>query len=516
MTAACKPIEEMNETELVEALRDPHWRIRNIYWVTDKDGNAIRFIPWPEQEKFLANIWYRNVIPKARQRGFSTVVQIMMLDACLFVPNTSAAVIAQDDTTAKAIFQKKIKFAWERLPPLVREMVGTPTRNNEHELAWQTGSSLLVATSTRGNTLQYLHISEFGEICARNPGHADEIIEGSLPSVAVHGVIAIESTVESPFGHFSNMVRRAQATEESGRELTAKDYRLHFASWWDADEYELDPENVAISPTDDAYFYRIEAAIGRPIGPRKRAWYVATRENDFGGSNEKMWRQYPSTLAEAFTVSSDGLWLSQQMAKARKEGRICRLPIADGIPVNTFWDLRDNKVVWLHQKDGPWDNFIDFIEAKGEPYSYVVRQLMERQAEHGFVWGDHHLPHDGNTRSEAATELKTPHDMLWDLGLRNIVIIPRIPDLITGIDLLRQDMAHYRFDEARCKEGIEHLDGYSKKWNAQMALWSESVAENGHEHATDALRQKAQWAHRIRASGGKKLPNRRNRSGMAA
>lgn len=513
-----KPIEAMSEAELIAALKDPHWRLRNLYWVADKDGKAVRFIPWPEQEKFLNNIWFRNVVPKARQRGFSTVVQLLALDACLFTPNISAGVIAQDDMTALQIFEKKIKFAWDRLPPLIREMVGVKY-SNKHELALKTGSSFIVATSTRGTTLQYLHVSEFGRICATNPGHANEIIEGALPSVDQRGVIVIESTVESPFGPFSDMVRNALAIQQSGRPLSPMDYRLHFASWWDADEYETDPKNVIISEKDNAYFYHLEAAIGREISPRKRAWYVAKRDNDFGGSNEKMYRQYPSTLDEAFTVSSEGLWLSEQMALMRRQGRICALPVSQSTPTNTFWDLRDNKVVWLHQKNGPWDDFVDYIEASGEPYSYVVRKLMEKQAEHGLVWGRHYLPHDGNTKSESAAALHTPYDMLWDLGLRNIEIVPRIPELTVGIDQLRQDMVKYRIDETRCKEGIQHLDGYSKAWNERMGIWSERVLENGHEHATDALRQKAQaeFAGMLKSSTPDTPTTKRRRrpSGMA-
>lgn len=491
IAAGDKPVSQMTERDLIVALRDPHWRLRNLYYVKDKEGNAVQFRPWPEQEKFLDNIWYRNVVPKARQRGFSTVMQILEFDACIFVPNTSAAIIAQDDTTALQIFQNKIKFAWDRLPQIVRDMA--PLKyDTKHEMVWRHGSSILVATSTRGNTLQYLHVSEFGQICAKNPGHANEIIEGSLPSVDQRGTIVIESTVESPFGAFSDMVRRADDTQKLGRPLSPMDYRLHFASWWDADEYETDPAHVIISEKDNAYFYRLEAAIGREINLRKRAWYVATRDNAFGGSDEKMWRQFPSTLEEAFTVSSEGLWLSEQMALMRRQGRICALPVSQSTQTHTFWDLRDNKVVWLMQVNGPWCDWIDFIEASGETYAYVVRKLAEKQAEHGLVWGRHYLPHDGTTKSESATALKSPYDMLWDLGLRNIEIVPRIQQLTVGIDQLRQDMANYRIDETRCKEGIRHLDGYSKTWNERMGIWSDTVLQNGHDHATDAMRQKAQ------------------------
>lgn len=86
------PLAGMTEGQIVEALADPHWRLRNLYYLSDEEGNAVRFRPRPEQEKSLSDLRYRCVIPKARQRGFSTVVQIMMSDACVFVPGTAAAV----------------------------------------------------------------------------------------------------------------------------------------------------------------------------------------------------------------------------------------------------------------------------------------------------------------------------------------------------------------------------------------------------------------------------------------
>ncbi|QND61463.1 hypothetical protein HB778_30360 [Mesorhizobium huakuii] len=511
----------MTLREFQLALKDPYWRIRNLYWVSDKEGKPVLFRPWPEQEKFYKEMWYRNVVPKARQRGFSTAVQIMMLDAAIFVPNTACAVIAQDETTALQIFEKKIKFAWNRLPVYVREVVAPLKFNTKHELVMEHGSSMLVSTSTRGTTLQYLHVSEYGKICEKDPVHADEIMEGSLPSVDSSGVIVIESTVETPYGHFSNMVRVAEKHQQTARQLTKLDYKLHFASWWDAPEYELDPALVVISPKDQAYFYRLEATLKRDISPAKRAWYVTMRDSTFGGEDEKMFRQYPSTLDEAFSVSSEGLWLSKQLARARREKRISKLPFLPGIPVNTFWDLGvdDDNSIWFHQFYGPWDHWINYAEASGEPYSYSVGQMQELQAKFGYVWGTHHLPHDGNQRRPGAESLKTPQDMLEDLGLSNIVIVPRIAETSLGIMQLREDFNNYRFDEENCAEGLKHLDGFSKTWNARMSLWNAEIAKNGHQHAADAIRQKAQVAHLLKGDD-EPAPTRpkklRNRSGMAS
>lgn len=490
-----KPLAEMTEQELAEALTDPHWRLRNLYYIKDKDGRTVIFTPNEEQEKFLARLWYRNIVPKARQRGFSTLVQLLMLDTCLFVPNSDTAVIAQDQDTAKKIRDLKIKFAYDRLPPLVRRMVPLTT-DNITELAWDNGSRMSVSTSVRGGTIDFLHVSEYGVICLYDPGKAQEIQEGSLPAVPQGGIAVIESTVESPYGIFSDMVRAAEATEAQGRPLTPLDYRLHFASWWDAIEYELDPTGIIISPQDHAYFNRIEADIGFPISLRKRAWYVTMRDSQFGGDSSKMWRQYPSTLKEAFTVANHGLWLSEQMANARRQGRITDVPLTPGVPVNTFWDLGTNDAtsIWLHQHVGPRDHFIGYIEGSGEPPSYYVSELQKTREERRFVWGRHYLPHDGAHNHVNSTQLVTWQVMLGDLGLKDIEIVPRAESVDVEIQLMREDFATYWFDQTECKVGLEHLDGFAKVFNMSMQVFTGSIAKNGHQHAADALRQKASAA----------------------
>lgn len=506
----------MSEGAFLEALQDPYWRLRNLYMIRDKNGRTVLFTPNEVQDRFIANLWYRNVVPKARQRGFSTLIQLLMLDTCLFVPQTEAAVIAQDKDTAKRIRDGKIKFAWDRLPGLVREMVPLTT-DNVTELIWKNDSHMTVSTSVRGGTISFLHVSEYGVICLHDPSKAVEIQEGSLPAVPLGGISVIESTVESPYGIFSDMVRVAMANEEAGKPLSRLDYRLHFASWWDSEEYELDPAGVVISPQDHAYFERIEGVIGRPIGIRKRAWYVAIRQSEFGGNSEPMFRQYPSTLEEAFQVATDGLWLAEQLARARREKRITSVPLDPSVPVNTFWDLgEDNQAIWLHQSVGPRDHWIGFLGGSGEAPSYYVLELQKRREQRKFVWGKHFLPHDGAQRKANTTALKTYADMIEELGFSDIEIVPRADSVDLAINLMREDFGNYWIDETECKDGIQHLDGFMKVWNARMQVFTGSVAKNGHDHAADAMRQKAQ-AKAAGLMGGMRQPSsgkRRNRSGM--
>ena len=507
----------MTTEELKAKCEDSLWRIENLYYILDKDGNTVLFRPNEPQRKMLRRMWHNNIVPKARQRGFSTLIQIIILDQCLWNENQKAAIIAQDQATASKIMRNKIEFAYERLPPWLRKQVPILT-DNVQEKIFANGSSIQVSTSARGDTLNWLHISEFGIICFESPVKAEKIVTGAL-AAAEQGITFIESTAKGRDGAYYKMVMEALALAEAGKKLNRLQYRLHFASWWDADEYEMDPEGVIIEAKDHKYFDELEREIGRQISLRKRAWYVSIRRNKYADEDEKMWQEYPSTVLEAFKVSVDGVILAKQMKVARAQNRITRVPYRPDVPVNTFWDLgvNDEIAIWFHQAVGLMDHFIDYYECSGEPYSFVMAEFQRR----GYIYGHHFLPHDGDHRRPGALVIETPQQMLEGLGLKNIHIVERTMDLMAvGIPALKDDFSNYLFDEEKCAQGLLHLDNYRKQWNKKMGVWSDTPHKNGHQHAADALRQKAQAREEVRrlvsVSGIKTRPTRRNRSGMAA
>ncbi len=310
------------------------------------------------------------------------------------------------------------------------------------------------------------------------------------------------------------MAQRAQQLHELGKDLAKSDYRFHFAPWWEAGEYEADPASAIVAPLDNAYFARLEAEIGEEIGPRKRAWYIGKRDADFSGDRELMMREYPATAEEAFAQSIEGVYLADQLAAARRDGRITTVPHDPSRPVNTFWDLHhggnDAVSIWFHQRQGLRDHFIRFIEGSGEPYSFYVQQMQAL----GYVLGKHYLPHDAGRRFPGAETNPTIEDMLHELGLRETQIVDRVADITAGIQQMRDDFGNYWFDETNCAEGLRHLGLYRKEWNDRLGCWRERPREDGHPHAADALRQKAQ-GYSVPGAGGLRR-KRRYRSAMAA
>jgi hypothetical protein len=508
--------------DMVRCLEDPMWRLCSgaLYRIVTKSAAteggtlSVPFRPNASQVAFIRSLWNRSLILKARQLGFTTLISVMWLDHALFNADQRCGIIAQDREAAEAIFRDKVRYAYMQLPDQMRQAFPLAKDSATELLFAHNNSSVRVATSMRSGTIHRLHVSEFGKICAKFPDKAVEVVTGSLPAVPLDGVAIIESTAEGQEGEFYEMCRRAQAHAEAKKHLTPRDYRFHFFAWHDNPEYAMDPRGILITAKDHEYFDGIAAKVRRPITPRQRAWYCATRAADFAGQPELMWREYPSTPEESFQQSTEGTYYAVQMTAARATGRIGRVPMVTGVPVNTFWDIgaSDGTAIWFHQKIGAEHRFIAFDEAWGEPYSYFVSRMQAR----GWVWGRHFLPHDAMHERQQGTTVASPLTMLEALapGWR-FEIVPRVDELQHGIQATRDIFGQCWFDETACAAGLEHLAMYRKQWNDRLGVWSDSPRKDIHTEAADAFRQFAQgWTEHSVSAGAR--PNRKNRSGMAA
>lgn len=489
------------DKELALCLADPMWRICSgaLYKIMLKsdvgEGSVVPFIPNRSQRRLIKRIWHRNIILKARQLGFTTLIAIMWLDHALFNADQRCGIIAQDKEAAAIIFRDKVKLAYERLPEQLRLAMPLKRDSASELLFAHNNSSIRVATSMRSGTIHRLHVSEFGKIGAKFPEKAKEVVTGSLPAVPLDGIAIIESTAEGREGEFFKMSQRAEALSEQGSKLSPRDYRFHFFPWWEEPAYQVEPTGP-LSDKDNEYFDQIEASEKTTLTPAQRAWWVSTRDSDFGGDAEKMWQEYPSTAKEAFQVSTEGTYYATQIAAARKAGRVGLVPVADGVPVNTFWDIgnSDGTAIWFHQKVGLAHRFVKFIEGWGEPYSYYTKKMQEL----GYVWGTHYLPHDAGHRRQQGNSLASPKEMLEKLNIAGTwEIVPVVSEVTHGIQLVRSIFGECWFDEAGCKEGFDHLAGYRKTWNETAGAWSSQPRHDIHSEAADAFRQFAQSVEKL-------------------
>jgi hypothetical protein len=467
----------MNKAELAIAeknLSDRWWRLHNLYYIVDKSGRKVLFAPNWAQRQLYKDLWYCNTILKARQLGISTFVCLLFLDACFFNSNVTGGVIAHTREDAEHLF-KRIKFAYDNLPEPLRA-ARAATNDSARELVFNNGSSIRVGTSMRGSTLQFLHISEFGKICAKYPDKAQEIITGSLNTIAPGQYVIIESTAEGREGHFYEMCKQAQALASQGKELSKLDFKFHFFPWWKEPSYRIGSPVIMPQETID-YFGSLEAR-GIKLDPEQKFWYAA-RAATQGGD---MLREYPSSADEAWESAVDGAYYSRQISQARVEKRIGFVPYDESVPVVTAWDLgyNDSTSIWFAQLIGKEIHFIDYIEGSGESLAHWLGVVKSKP----YVFEKHLAPHD--IMAHEYTSGMTRQASARKMGI-TLVPVPRV-EIIPGIDAARNILNRCWFDERKCSQGIKCLENYKKLWNDRAGCWSSSPLHNWASHGADAFR----------------------------
>ncbi len=459
--AMLSPKEQVAFDLLQQNLCSRVWRLNNLYYITDEKGRKIKFRLNIAQQKLLDNMWYFNIILKARQLGFTTFLCILFLDTALFRPNTHCGIIAHNREDAEEFFTNKVRYAYDNLPDDIREAMTAPTDSTK-KLAFSNGSSIRVGTSLRSGTFYMLHISEFGKICARWPAKAKEIVTGSINTVHSGQFVFIESTAEGREGPFFEFCMTAMKRALQGVTLNPLQFRFHFFPWWKDPRYVIDRDAV-IDDEMNTYFDKLSSK-GIKLTRKQKNWYTTKAELQ----GEDMLREYPSSPEEAFNASVIGSYFSRQMATMRKEGRLTKVPYDPLYPVNVFWDIgyNDHTSLWFHQRVGVENRFINYFEGRHEGLQYYVDYLFKLP----YIYGKQYMPHDGRNHSPQTG--KSFEEYATGLGLRSISIVPRAKnaeEVQQGIQASRNFLDVAWIDEESCSQGVKCLDSYRKEWDPNLS-----------------------------------------------
>ena len=471
----------MTREELVAILGTRQGRLSHLYWITDKRGAVVKFAPNPAQAKLLEDMHYLNVILKARQLGFSTFILLLALDCCLWNDNFSAGLIADTLPNAKHLLGR-VKFSYERLPDALKARLAIVTDNTE-EIKFSNGSEIRVGTSLRSGTFNLLHISEYGKICAKDPGKADEIKTGALNTLAPRQLCFIESTAEGKSGDFYEKSMAAQHISTAGREPGEIEYKFHFFPWFADATYTLD-EPYPLTPENLDYFSDLEKT-GITLTDGQKWWYAAKQREQGDG----MFKEFPSTPDEAFRAARDGAYFAKDMQNLRLRKLIGSFQPVTGIPVHTFWDLGlgDYTSIWLMQQVAGRFRFVGYTENSGEGLAYYFDWLDKWRVRHSAKWGVHYAPHDIAARRDSNTGgVTTRLDIARNLGFA-FRKVDRNPDKRNSIEACRVKLPDCEFDETGCGAGILHMENYSREWNDKLGVWNSYPRHDEHSHGADAF-----------------------------
>lgn len=304
-----------------EKIKDKRWRMDNLYWIITKDGEKKPFQMNRAQLHFFLNylsipgkIYHRHVILKARQLGFTTFIDIFILDETLFNTNKESIIIAHKVQDATEIFDKKIDFAIRNMAPDVKGAFFKINHNSARKIqvvvdygpeAGST-SSIAVSVSGRSGTYHLVHISEFAKMCVLFPKRAEEVETGTFPTVPFDGFIFIESTAEGMAGRFYEIFNENwNSREKITPQLSQVQFLPHFYNWqYDDMEMKKIRANILTSQMDECEIDWGEYQKENNLTDLEITYYYM-KWQQFGGKGgtdavKKLKQEYPTTPEEAF------------------------------------------------------------------------------------------------------------------------------------------------------------------------------------------------------------------------
>lgn len=481
-----------------EKLEDKRWRMTSgeIYFIKDKSGKKVPFIPNEFQLYYLAKKHNRNIILKARQMGFSTVVQLDYLDDALFNRGINVGIIAQDVATAALIRKDKIEFALDNLPDDLQG-IWEYDRSNAREISLSNWSSIYISNTFRWWTLQRLHVSEYAKICAKRPEKAKEIKTWALEAVAIDQQITIESTAE---GNEWDFFEKCEGYSLMlGKPITPLDYKFFFFPWWLDENYSYDGIGVTIPQDDENYYKKMSQEYGIKLTQSQMNWYTLKKRE----KKDDMYKEYPSIYKEAFLLAMEWAYYESEINLCYQQWRVGKISYDPNLLVYTSWDIGgawwwDATVVWFYQLYNNEIRVIDFWEGSWYSLLYILEHIVKPKP---YLYAKHIGPHDMNHHeyTTGVTRLQTASQLWYDFEL---VTSPKWA-IRNRVEATRQLFSRYWFDERNCGKGLMILKKYKRAWDEKNWAFKDEPVHNNASNSADSFGYFAQYISELSAKNWK-------------
>ncbi len=400
--------------------------------------------PRPHQQQIHKSLGRFSVLVCHRRFGKTVLCINELIDRALRceLPNPRYAYIAP-------LFNQAKDIAWTYLKQYTRDIPGVETHETELRVTLPNGAHIRLYGADNPDRLRgiYLDGVVLDEYAQMSPRIWGEVIRPLLSDRQGWAVF-----IGTPMGHnqFYDMFQGAsigwpmeQADGSVRRETDA--------DWW-------------------AGMFRVsDTAI---INEKELASALRTMGQD----------RYDQEYECSWEAAIHGAYYAREMAAAEREKRVRHIPWEPSVRVDTWWDLgiSDSTAIWFTQAVGSELRFIDYYEADGQGLPHYAKMLDARP----YVYGTHHIPHDGKHREWGTGKKRT--DMMSELGL-NTELVPDIgiPD---GINAVRMLLPKCWFDAERCAEGIEALKQYRREWDDEKRTFKDKPLHDWTSHAADAMR----------------------------
>ena len=178
----------------------------------------------------------------------------------------------------------------------------------------------------------------------------------------------------------------------------------------------------------------------------------------------------------------EGAVFSKELAAARMDNRITKVPYDPRLPVDVFFDLghADSTAIWFRQYGGFQFRYINYYENSQHHIDHYLKHMQGM----GYVYGTVYLPHDAKART-IGTKVSV-EEQVKAKGFTT-KIVPKL-SVSDSINAARTIFPLAFFDEDKCDAGLQCLMHYRYDKDPNTGELSKKPVHDQYSHGADAFR----------------------------
>jgi len=188
-------------------------------------------------------------------------------------------------------------------------------------------------------------------------------------------------------------------------------------------------------------------------------------------------------------IEIKGAYYIKQIKQAQAEGRICRVPYDDAIPVDFHFDLgiskSDQMTAWASQQYGKEVRILQYWHWTETSLNKMLAELMLEKYSGNI--GTMYFPHDIMVRnfSDGKTR-KTTVDEMAKIYNFKVEVVPAMnpQERIHSTRLLFPAMY---IDSVLCEDGLDAIRNYRKEYDEKRLIYKENPLHDWSSHGSDSF-----------------------------